>query len=109
MIIREIATDDSYFDTFDYFNDYDDTRRFLVRQNLTDKLETLDAGFQVWLSERNQRHIMYSIDSKPNSTEGDVFYGTLEQFADCFGGPATEETLFSYAEQIEWTNNNHNR
>lgn len=49
MIIREIKDcDSSFWLTFDYLNDYDDTRYWAVT-NAPDKVKTLDEGFNKWL------------------------------------------------------------
>lgn len=55
MIVREIKLDTfQTIHTFDWFNDYDDTRLWLKEQNETLLIELLDAGFRVWLKKRNE-------------------------------------------------------
>jgi len=55
MIVREIKADTfSTIHTFDWFNDYDDTRLWLKEQNETLLIELLDAGYKVWLKKRNE-------------------------------------------------------
>lgn len=55
MIIREIKSDTfSTIHTFDWFNDYNDTRRWLESQKETLLIELLDAGYKVWLKKCNE-------------------------------------------------------
>jgi hypothetical protein len=51
MIVRHILNNpDELLANFDWFNDYKDTRLFLVRQPCTDSiLKRLDAGWVAWL------------------------------------------------------------
>lgn len=57
MIVREIVADpDGVLKTFDYFNDYKDTHRWLVCGAGNDAvLKRLEAGHQAWMQEYNRR------------------------------------------------------
>lgn len=52
MIIREIADSPELLDDFDWFNDYDDTRRWAVTAERPDLVERLDEGHKKWLESR---------------------------------------------------------
>lgn len=36
--------------------------------------------------------------------DGDTFEGTMEQFLDCFGGPATKERVYAFGKEVGTTN-----
>ena len=48
MIIRELSKNESLLENFDYFNDYNDTRKWLVYRKEWELMEKLDAGYLVW-------------------------------------------------------------
>lgn len=55
MIIREIKDNpDEELKNFDYFNDYSDTRNWLLSQGLESLIKRLDKGYQSWLQKRNK-------------------------------------------------------
>jgi len=54
MIVREIREDPSgVIASFDWYNDYDDTKRWVTDNCSVGVLEELDAGFHTWLFEKN--------------------------------------------------------
>lgn len=55
MIVREIESDEKYLANFDYFNDYKDTRNFLVRKENYKLMNKLDEGYCKWQKERSKK------------------------------------------------------
>jgi len=56
MIVREILKDtENVLATFDYFNDYKDTRSWAKRNGCPHLVKLLDAGNETWMKERNKR------------------------------------------------------
>ncbi len=53
MIVREIKDRPELIATFDWFNDYKDTRSWCV-QNAPDRVAALDAGMELWEAERRE-------------------------------------------------------
>ena len=51
MINRRIVSSPEW-DRFDYFNDYQDTRLYLLGINRLDLVERLDEGYEKWLKQR---------------------------------------------------------
>jgi hypothetical protein len=50
VIVREVVDNPDLIDTFDHFNDYGDTRRWLEWQGASSELlERLDAAHEKWL------------------------------------------------------------
>lgn len=56
MIVREIKVNrEAALKSFDYFNDYDDTRRYAVENCSLETIQLLDNGFNDWMTaERNK-------------------------------------------------------
>jgi len=53
MIVREIQNNtEEEIKTFDWFNDYEDTRRWAARNGYTKIVQLLDAGIKKWDQER---------------------------------------------------------
>ena len=53
MIVREIRdSPEEVIENFDWFNDYEDTRRWCI-QNCTKVIKDLDNAFKIWLKNRN--------------------------------------------------------
>ena len=54
MIVREIIKDcDKIINEFDWFNDYDDTLRYVRSQSHFDIVDRLEKGFELYLKKRN--------------------------------------------------------
>jgi hypothetical protein len=55
MIVREIVTDtEKTLETFDWFNDYSDTRRWAARNRHKGIVDRLDEGFFKWHNQQNK-------------------------------------------------------
>lgn len=56
MIVREIKVNrEAVLKTFDWFNDYEDTRRYAVENCPLETIQLLDDGFNDWMkAERNK-------------------------------------------------------
>lgn len=52
MIIREIKQQPELLETFDWFNDYKDTRRWVTR-NCPELLSKMDEGYKLFLKKVN--------------------------------------------------------
>lgn len=56
MIVRAAKSLDYPLSLFDYFNDYDDTSRWLRRQGAIEAAERLDEGWHRWFTDWMARH-----------------------------------------------------
>lgn len=54
MIVREIEKHEELIDKFDFFNDYDNTRNWLVYRKNWSLIEKLDSAYRKWMFERNK-------------------------------------------------------
>lgn len=54
MIVREIEKNPLLLETFDWFNDYDDTLAW-AKHSAPELVEKLEDGFKVWLKAYHER------------------------------------------------------
>lgn len=55
MIVREIKENpDKILSSFDWFNDYDDTRNYCMRISRPDLVTRLEDGFKVWMKKQSE-------------------------------------------------------
>ena len=56
MIIREIKDEpETVLATFDWFNDYDDTKLWCKEMGLDEIVKSLDSGFKKWIKKFQQK------------------------------------------------------
>lgn len=55
MIIRELKNNPELINNFDFFNDYKDTKAYLIRNNLNKLLAKLEKGHKKWLDKRRKK------------------------------------------------------
>jgi hypothetical protein len=54
MIVREIKDNPELLKTFDWFNDYEDTKRW-AEYHCPELVKSLDEGFKKWLKHFNRK------------------------------------------------------